>query len=243
MSGFALVLVLAALPAAGNLVGGLAADRVEISERTLSLALHLAAGIVLAVVGLELVPRGLASSAPWVPVVAFAAGGAAFVGIERAVDALRERLGAGEGSSGPLAIFTGVALDLFSDGVMIGTAGLIDPTSSVLLAIGQVPADVPEGFAAVATLRRAGFPRRTRVAMAASFTAPVLAGATIGWFALRGALELATVSVLALTGGVLSAVVVEEMIDEAHEAATSRLGPVSLTTGFALFAALSAYLG
>ncbi len=243
MSGFALVLALAALPAAGNFAGGLAGDLLKVSERTLSLALHLAAGIVLAVVGLELVPRGLASSTPWVPIAAFAAGGLAFVGIERAVDALRARIGAGEESTGPLAIFTGVALDLFSDGVMIGTATVIDPALGLLLAIGQVPADLPEGFAAVATLRRAGLARRTRLLMAASFTLPVLAGATLGWFALRGAPELATVTVLALTGGVLTAVVIEEMIDEAHDADTSRLGPLALTTGFAIFAALSVYLG
>ena len=48
---------------------------------------------------------------------------------------------------------------------------------------------------------------------------------------------------LALTGGALTAVVVEEMVSEAHEGDTSNLGPVFLTAGFALFAAVSVYLG
>lgn len=48
---------------------------------------------------------------------------------------------------------------------------------------------------------------------------------------------------LALTGAVRTAVVVEEMIDEAYKAATSRWGPVALATGFAIFAALSVCLG
>jgi ZIP family zinc transporter len=39
------------LPAVGNVAGGLLAEMVPVSERVLSLALHLAAGIVLAVVG------------------------------------------------------------------------------------------------------------------------------------------------------------------------------------------------
>ena len=56
MEGFVLVLALAALPAAGNFLGGLAAEMVDVSERALSLALHLAAGIVMAVVGLERLP-------------------------------------------------------------------------------------------------------------------------------------------------------------------------------------------
>ncbi len=61
--------------------------------------------------------------------------------------------------------------------------------------------------------------------------------------ALRQAPELVTLSVLALTGGALSAVVVEEMVTEAHEGDTSSIGPVFLTAGFALFAAISVYVG
>nr|WP_211236668.1 hypothetical protein [Arthrobacter castelli] len=78
--------------------------------------------------------------------------------------------------------------------------------------------------------------------MALSFTIPILLGATIGFFALRHAPEVLTLSVLALTGGALTSVVVEEMIGEAHEGKTSRLGPIFLTTGFALFALISVYL-
>ncbi len=43
--------------------------------------LHLAAGIVLAVVGLELMPEALTATPPWVPILAFVAGGAFFIGL------------------------------------------------------------------------------------------------------------------------------------------------------------------
>lgn len=79
MDGYALVLALAALPAAGNFAGGLLAEAFDVSQRALSLALHLAAGIVLGVVGLELLPRALDASQPWVPLLAFVAGGALFL--------------------------------------------------------------------------------------------------------------------------------------------------------------------
>ena len=48
---------------------------------------------------------------------------------------------------------------------------------------------------------------------------------------------------LTLTGGALTSVVVEEMPAEAHEGDTSVRGPILLTGGFALFAAISVYLG
>lgn len=243
VSSFALVMALALLPAAGNIAGGLLAETWEVSARTLSLALHLAAGIVLAVVGLELVPEALKATPPWVPILAFVAGGALFMGLERLIKTLKTRLGSREGATGPWAIFAGVSLDLFSDGVMIGTGSVISPALGLLLAAGQVPADIPEGFAASATLRRAGVPRRTRLLVAASFTLPVLIGAALGYLALRQAPDVLTLSVLAATGGILTSVVIEEMISEAHENATSTFGPLMLTAGFGLFALISVYAG
>jgi zinc transporter, ZIP family len=59
LDGFLGVLVLTALPALGNISGGVLAEIVQVSERSLSLALHVAAGIVLAVVGIELMPEAL----------------------------------------------------------------------------------------------------------------------------------------------------------------------------------------
>jgi ZIP family zinc transporter len=187
-------------------------------------------------------PEALSGTSPWGPLVAFVTGGALFIGLERSIGFVQGRLGGGEDQAGALGIFSGVSIDLFSDGVLIGTGAVIDPGLGLVLALGQVPADLPEGFAAVATLRRAGVSPARRMLLSASFALPVLIGATLGFLALRDAPEILTLAVLALTGGALTAVVVEEMVAEAHEGETSRLGPVFLTAGFALFAAISVYL-
>jgi ZIP family zinc transporter len=243
VSEFAVVMGLAMLPAVANFAGGGLAEIFRVSARALSLALHLAAGIVLAVVGLELMPEVLDTSTPWVPLLAFVAGGAVFIGLDRTVGYVQARMGGDEQQRGAFAIFGGVSMDLFSDGVMIGTGTVINPALGLLLALGQMPADVPEGFAAVATMRNAGIKRRTRLILTAAFAIPILVGAALGYLALREAAEVVTLSVLALTGGALTAVVVEEMVSEAHEGDTSQLGPLFLTAGFALFAAISVYLG
>lgn len=221
------------------------------SRRTLSLALHAAAGIVLAVVGLELVPEALEASPPWVPLLAYLAGGLFFLG----VDAVIERWGAsassrdapgdqGEEEGGnPLAIYAGTMLDLFSDGIMIGTGALINPALGLLLALGQTPADVPEGFATIATLRRVGFSRARRVLLTVGLALPLLVGGTLGYFALQEAPDLVRLSVLAMTGGALTAVVVEDIVPEAHRGGDSRLATMFLVGGFSLFAAISVYLG
>ena len=55
--GFLQVLLLALLPALGNVAGGLLNEFFPVSYRTLSLALHAATGILFAVIGVDLMPR------------------------------------------------------------------------------------------------------------------------------------------------------------------------------------------
>lgn len=124
---------------------------------------------------------------------------------------------------------------------MIGAVTVLNPSLGLLLALGQVPADVPEGFAAVAT--RAGIAGRTRVLMALSFTAPILIGAALGYIALREALEVLPLSVLALTRRSADQRRCGGDGHRSHEGETSDLGPIALTAGFTLIALLSGYLG
>ena len=125
MNEFLLVLGLAALPAVGNFIGGVLAEILTVSPRLLNLALHLAAGIVLAVVGIELMPQVLAASHAWVVILAFLAGGVFAVGLDMITERVQTRLGGGSGNTGPWLIFFGVAIDLFSDGLLIGTGSTI----------------------------------------------------------------------------------------------------------------------
>ncbi len=136
-----------------------------------------------------------------------------------------------------------VAVDLFSDGVIIGTGSTIAFGLGLLLALGQVPADIPEGFATIATFRAQGVARRTRMLLAASFTVPIVLGATIGYWVVRGQPEGFKLGLLAFTAGILLTVAIEEMVTEAHEGEEPRLASIFLVGGFALFALLSAYLG
>ena len=253
LDGYALVVALLLLPALGNYAGGAVAELVPVSRRTLSLSLHAAAGIVLGVVGLELVPEALEADPPWVPLLAFVGGGLFFLVVDGVIDRLGARASApgspgdeatDDGAGGnPLIIYAGTSLDLFSDGVMIGTGAVINPALGFLLALGQTPADVPEGFATIATLRRAGIPRSRRLLYTAGLGLPLLIGGTLGYFALRSAPELVLLSVLALTGGALTSVVIEEVVPEAHRGGDSRLATMFLVAGFALFAAISVYVG
>jgi ZIP family zinc transporter len=241
--GFWVVLLLAAIPAVANFAGGLVAELRPVSSRTLSFALHAAAGIVIAVVGLEVVPRALSTTPAWVPMLAFVAGAGLFLGLDALSGYINARADArSPGGGSAWAIYGGVSLDLLSDGILIGTGSVVNPSLGVLLAVGQAPADAPEGFAAAAALRRAGLSRSRRLLAGAGFAVPILTGAAVGYLALRSAPDVLTLSVLAFTGGALLSVVVEEMVPQAHDANQSRWDSLFLVSGFAVFAAVSHYV-
>ncbi len=242
MNEYLAALTLAALPAAGNFVGGLLSEAVHVSQRTLGLALHAAAGIVLAVVGIELMPEALAAEPPWVVLLAFVAGGGFFIVIDHAIGLIRTRFGTTNTSATPWTIYFGVAVDLFSDGVMIGTGSTIALSLALLLALGQVPADIPEGFATIATFKRQNVSRRLRLLLAASLVLPIFLGTTIGYWAVRDQPEIVKRALLAFTAGILLTVVVEEIVPEAHEDGEARFAALLLVGGFALFALISTYV-
>ena len=237
MDGYLLALGLAGLPAAANFAGGLLAEFFDVSRRQLSLVLHLAAGIVFGVVAVELIPEALAVDPAWIPIAAFVSGGLFYLVADRLV----ERIAAGASSAA--IIFFGVSIDLFSDGIMIGAGTTVDVGLGLLLAVGQTPADVPEGFAAIATLRQQGVARARRIWLAAAFAVPIAVGTTFGYWGVRGASPTLQYSLLAFTAGILMTVVVEKIVPEAHAEDDAALATVLLVGGFALFALLSSYLG
>ena len=256
MSEFLSVLALALLPALGNFSGGLLAERFQASRRVVSIALHAAAGILLAVVGVELLPQVLEGGTPWLMILAFASGGGFFLVMDQTIDIVRKRVGriqkrgtaaateADEAANaGAWGIFFAVAVDLFTDGVLIGTGSTIAFGLGLLLALAQVPADIPEGFATIANFKRLGVPRRTRLLISAAFAVPIFLGATIGFWAVRGQPEVVKLALLAFTAGIITTVTVEEIVPEAHYEEEGRLATLGFVAGFALFALLSTYFG
>ncbi|WP_417791049.1 hypothetical protein [Stutzerimonas xanthomarina] len=113
-------------------------------------------------------------------------------------------------------IFVAVSMDLFSDGLMIGTGSSVSTALALTLALEQVMADVPEGYATIANMKDKGIPRRRRLLLSASFALPVL----------------------------LTVAAVEDMLSEAHESAQDhRSSVLAFAGGFVLFTLVSAGLG
>jgi zinc transporter, ZIP family len=244
MSTFLQIILLATLPALGNFLGGLLGEFISVPYKVLSLALHAATGILFAVIGVELLPQALTVKPAWVIILAFFLGGVVFLLIEASIEQLQLRSGNAPGAETNSAwgIYTASAIDLFSDGLMIGTSATISLSLGLLLALGQVSADLPTGFATIASFKREHLPRSQRLLLNVSFLLPVLIGAAIGYFLVSGQSQLVKYSLLSLTAGILLTTVAEEVIPQAHQEEDARLAALFLVGGFALFTPISVYL-
>lgn len=88
----------------------------------------------------------------------------------------------------------GGATDLFGDGLLIGAGSAVSSGLGPVLAAGQVLADLPEGFAAMSTLRANDVDRRRRLLLSASFLIPVLVAAVLSFLLLLSPPESARTS-------------------------------------------------
>ncbi|MDP9313415.1 MAG: ZIP family metal transporter [Chloroflexota bacterium] len=194
---------------------------------------------MIAVVGVELLPEALGGAAPaWLIVAGLVFGGLFYV----LLDVIIDRASGGEEEAGAWVIYAAIAIDLFSDGLMIGVGSVVSLGLALVLAIGQVTADIPEGFATIANFKDKGVPRARRLILSASFVIATLAGASIGYWLLRNQSETFKLTALAFTAGILLLAAVEEMIQEAHEAAEdTRLSAGFFIGGFALFTLVASY--
>ena len=242
MNEFLLVLLFSLLPALGTFAGGIAAEFFKISRKNLSLALHAATGIILAVISIELIPNALQASTPWIVILAFIVGGIFFITMDQLINFAQFRVSGLNQSTAAWAIFIGTTVDSFTDGLMIGTGSLIAIQLGLLVALGVVSADLPEGFATIASLKEKGIKKNVRLLLILSASLPVLMGAASGYLLVKGQPIIVEYAILAFTAGVLLTVTAEEIIPESHKGGEARLAALVLIGGFALFALISSYL-
>ena len=157
MENFLRLLWMSALPAAGNFLGSVLAELVPMTARRLSLTLHAAAGILLAVVAVELMPEALRQAPPWIVITSFTAGGLVFIALDHFLENIRTRAGKSS-RSGPWTIYASVAIDLISDGIMIGVGSVVSERLALVLARagtgGRSPSTRHHGAASRADIAR-----------------------------------------------------------------------------------------
>lgn len=235
------VVLLSLLPGLGNFSGGLVAEYWKSSPKLLNWALHAASGIVIGIVAVELIPSALTALGGVALAFAFGAGGLLYVLLQLGVERLQRSGKKGEKSrTGMWMIYIAVAIDLSSDGLVTGAGSAVSLDLALVLAAGQVLADVPEGYASVANFRANGVPRSKRLLLAASFMLFCTTAALTSYFLLRDTAGWIKMAALVVVAGILTVAAVEDMLEEAHESREdSKSSILAFLLGFVLFVLVS----
>lgn len=199
---------------------------------------HFAAGVIFAVVAVELLPAMRAIHDDVVEVVAgFAAGLVLMLMVERLTGSHEHaRPGVAPGS---MRMLIPIGLDLFLDGVLLSIAFGAGPSEGRLLALALACELLSLGVALTVELRKLKRSRR------ASLLTPVLlalttlvAGATLGALIFTGLPEQWLAALLAFGTAALLFLVVEGLLVEAHEVGETQVGTAMFFAGFLILLVL-----
>ena len=199
-----------------------------------SAIMHLAVGIVFAVVAVELLPAIIHSDALVAVVIGFSVG----VGL---MLVLRELLEESESVGGEavapqvrsaVGFIAAIGVDLFIDGLMLGVGFAAGEKAGVLLAIALTLETVSLGLAISTSLRERSWSRGRTLRIVGLLSLLMVAGTFIGGLGARYAPAAVLPGVLAFGAAALLFLVTEELLEEAHEVKETPLLTTMFFVGF-----------
>ena len=203
--GFAL------LPAGGNVIGALLAELARPPRWVIGAALHGAAGIAIALIAMDLMPRILSDLSVLQMLPAFFAGALASLALAYSIRTFYRQQ---KRAVSALMVYVAVGSDVFADGLVTGAGSASALNLGLFLAASQLVANIPGGYAANANLHAYVRSRLVRLATGALLTAPVFLSTAAGYLLLREASPAAQSAALAFVVGLLLLTTIEDLVAE-----------------------------
>lgn len=228
MTSTAAILAYIVLPIAALLIAGLFAIARPAGPRMRSAIMHLAAGVVFAVVASELLPSIIHSTAIVAVILGFSAGTALMLVLRKLVkrdehegeentakssapDTGSERV------ESPGGMIVAIAIDLAVDGLMLGLGFAAGERAGALLAIALTIEVVSLGLAVATTLRTTGVRTARILKILVALALSLAIGTAAGGLGMRFAPPSVLPGLLAFGAAALLFLVTEELLEDAHE--------------------------
>jgi len=229
------VTLFALVPVVAMAVAAVLATARPVAERVRSLLQHFAAGLVTAIVAVELLPDVHGTNPLWV-VLGFAIGVAAMLGLRAFGLRLDERV---EGTRSNAPLLTTVGIDLLIDGLLLGMAFTLGSSQGALLTLALTVEVMSLGTTVAAQLVTRGASRATAITAPIALSLLVTGGAVLGNTLLGGLSGPAYAIVISFGMAALLYLVVEELLVEAHEEEDTAVGVTAFFVGFIVLLLLS----
>lgn len=189
------------------------------SRRVLSLLLGFAAGIMLAIATLELLPEAIHLGGVVKAVIGFLLGVLLMHLLDHLIPHLHFKNGCQEGNVEMLKvgylIFLGIAVHNVAEGLAIGAGSVASPELGIAIAIAIGIHNIPEGMATAVPLRMGGLRAIPLILMAAGAGLMTVVGTWIGGLAFQANPGMVAVA-LGFAAGAMFYIVGDELIPHAR---------------------------
>ena len=206
-------------------------------RRLRSHVLHLAAGVVFAVVAGELLPEIRRRALVGDVVLGFALGIGTMLLVDRLLDRMRGRGERATGSHGTMAtsLLVAVGIDFLLDGLLLGVGFAAGTRIGILFAVAEAAEQLSVGLALASEMTRAGVARGRVLLVVSGLGCLVFVSAGLGATALSGLSGGRMELVLSFGLAALLYLVTEELLREANEEPETTMGTAMYFVGFLAF--------
>ena len=219
-------------------LGAPLAEWLTVSQRVVSGVLQLAAGIIVGLVALTLMPPAVQGGPPRWVVLAFFVGGAGFVLFEY-LSAQRLAANPRAGSNvTSLGLSVGILVALVVDGMVIGIGATQARETGVLLALGLGFEGALLAFVSTATAKQQGMSKAGRRRLSLLYFLTVVGGIILGYLLLRNQSQELQLVLIALVSGFLITTVTQSMIPAANREGEPSFAGIFFVGGLSLYALL-----
>jgi ZIP family zinc transporter len=196
---------------------------------------HLAAGVVFSVVAVEILPDVVHRQHPLLLVIGFSLGVALMLGLQWFAERGEAHESGAPSSAGNSALFAGLGIDVFLDGLLIAISFNAGAKAGQLLTIALAVELLSTGLALSATLGGKGMKPGRIIATSAALFSLILLGAAVG--ALFTPLLTGALLDLILSFGLaaLLFLVTEQLLVEAHKEPETPVSTALFFVGFLAF--------
>jgi zinc transporter, ZIP family len=233
MSAHLFAFILAASAGMATVLGALIALAGKPSRRLMAAGLAFAAGAMILISLLEIMPEAVAGIGVTFTLIAAAAGAVLVAGMQLGLRRLLPRQGLNSSRLGRtgLIVAAAVALHNLPEGMAPFLAALASPEAGVVIAVAIALHNIPEGVAIAMPLRAAGASRFKALGLAAIAGAAEAAGAGIAWAFAAMLNEAAIAAMLAGVAGMMLWISAAELLPAARRAAGGFVPYVGAATG------------
>lgn len=228
---------LVAFPVAAAAGGSVAAGFTRPGPRFLSGVQHLAAGVVLAAVAVEILPDLRRQGHLVFAIIGFVVAVLLLLGLSTLEHRVEARAAA---NAFPIALIVLVGVDLLIDGILVGLSTVVSSEQALIVTIALTLEIVFLALSISIELASRGFSRRISIGVPALLGLATAVGAIGGAALLADASTTVLATMLAFAAAALLFLVTEELLVEAHETEDTPLLTGLFFAGFLVVYALGA---